>query len=403
MKFSYKVITPEGKQQSGTIETISKEAAIRSLQERRYIVVNVAQTGSEGFSVKKFLPFMAKVPMKHVVMVSRQLSTLFESQVSAVKAFSLVADNTPNALLAESLHNVVQNIQGGASIHQSMAKESRVFNDFFVNMVKAGEESGKLTETFSYLADYLERQYALNSKVKGALVYPGFVITTFIIVMALMLTKVIPNLAGILEESGQELPIYTKVVMAMSDFMVNYGIYFLLIAGIGGFFGYGYIQKGPGKAALDDLKLKLPYLKKLYTMIYLARISDNMNTMLTAGIPMVRTLEMTASVVGNQVYADILDGAVEGVKAGNSLSAVLDQYDEIPAILVQMIQVGEETGSMGRILQTLSRFYKREVENAVDTMIGLIEPAMIILLGVGVGFLLISVLMPIYNMTNSIG
>ena len=217
-----------------------------------------------------------------------------------------------------------------------------------------------------------------------------------------MLVKVIPQMAAIIEESGQEIPFYTKITLALSDFFVNYGVFMLIAVVIGGFFIARLMSTDSGRGRLDVLKLSLPGFGKLYRKIYLARIADNINTMLGSGIPVVRTLEIASDVVGNSVFRDILQDTVEEVQGGNNISSAFSKHEEIPQIMVQMIKVGEETGSIGKILKTLANFYNKEVTNTVDTLIGLIEPAMIVLLGVGVGGLLMSVMVPIYNVAGGI-
>lgn len=401
MLFIYKVIDDKGQTQNGQIEAVSKDVAIASLQRRRFIVVSVEKK-DERSGIVKSIPFFDKVPLKEIVIMSRQLSTLFEAQVSAVQAFTLISENSENAMLGDVLQSVSQDIQGGITIAQAMQKHPRVFSDFFVNMVSAGEEAGKLTSTFGYLADYLERQYELTSKTRNALVYPAFVVATFIGVMVLMLTMVIPKLSAILKDSGQDIPFYTKAVIWVSDFFVQYGIFILMFVVLAGGVVWYLSRSTAGREKIDSLKLNIPYIGDLYKKLYLSRIADNINTMLSAGIPVVRTLEITSSVVDSKIFENILLQSVEGVKAGNSMSSTFAKHEQMPAILVQMVKVGEETGSLGSILETLARFYKREVNNAVDTLIGMIEPVMIIALGVGVGFLLTSILIPIYNIATSI-
>jgi type IV pilus assembly protein PilC len=400
MNFRYTAVTDKGEKRDGMIEAVNRELAISGLQRRGLIVTSVK---SEEEAKKWFqITIFEKVPMKEIVILSRQMSTLFEAQVSALKAFSLLSGNTENKLLSRKMNQIVSDLQAGSSIAAALAKHPDIFSDFYVNMVKAGEESGKLTQVFSFLADYLDRQYALTSKTKHALVYPAFVISIFIIVMVLMFTVVVPKLSAIIIESGQEIPFYTKIVLWVSNFLVNYGIFFLIFVLI--FAGYfiHLARTKKGKKLLDDAKLGIPILGNLFKKVYLARISDNMDTMLSAGIPIVRSIEITANVVGNKKYQAIMFEAMEAVKAGKSFSQSLEVHPEIPKIMPQIIRVGEETGSMGQILKMLAKFYKREVDEAVDTLVGLIEPFMIISLGIGVGLLLVSVLVPIYNIAGGI-
>jgi type IV pilus assembly protein PilC len=397
MIFNYKVLTQEGKQEQGTIDAISQDLAITALQRRGYVVVSVVEGGQKRFGD---IVIFDSIPSKDIVMMSRQVSTLFEAQVSASRAFSLLAESSSNPTLRRSLSAVSQDIQGGMAISDAMKKHPIAFSNFYVNMVRAGEESGKFVETFEYLADYLEREFEIKSKTQNALIYPAFVILTFIIVMVLMLVMVIPKLSQILIETGGELPFYTKIVIWISQVFVNYGLFMLIALVIGGFFFWKFSRGENGKYRIDQLKMQIPYLGDLFRKLYLSRIADNLDTMLSAGIPVVRAMQITGEVVDNQVYSTIMKESVESVKAGNPMSAAFEKHPEFPNILVQMIRVGEESGSVTTILKTVARFYKREMETAVDTLIGLIEPVMIILLGLGVGFLLTSVLLPIYNIAS---
>lgn len=401
MNFRYTAITDKGEKREGLIDAVNRELAITGLQRRGLIVTSLK---SEEEARKWFeISLFEKVPMKDVVILSRQMSTLFEAQVSALKAFSLLASNTENKLLIKKLNQIVADLQAGSSIAGALAKHGDVFSDFYINMVKAGEESGKLTQVFSYLADYLDRQYALTSKTKHALVYPGFVIGIFVVVMVLMFTVIVPKLSEIIVESGQDIPFYTKIVMAISNILVEYGIFILIVFLV----GVGYLirltRTKKGKALIDDMKISTPIINNLYRKLYLARIADNMDTMLTAGIPIVRAIEITAAVVGNKRYQEILIASTEAVKSGKAFSESLEGNKEIPKIMPQIIKVGEETGSMGSILKMLAKFYNREVDEAVNTLVGLIEPFMIVALGLGVGLLLVSVLVPIYNIAGGIG
>lgn len=402
MLFNYTAVDQGGVQTKGSIDAISMDVAITSLQRRGLVVSEVMPAEKAESLFSRDFSFFSGVSSKDVVVLSRQLATLFEAQVSALRVFRLLASETENRVLSKALTEIADDLQAGSAISKALGKHPKIFSDFYANMVRSGEESGKLDEVFLFLADHLDRTYEVNSKAKNALIYPAFVIFTFVVVMVLMLTVVIPKISTILTESGQEIPLYTKIVIGLSGFFTNYGIFILVAFIIGGFFFYRFIQTEAGKASLDDAKIRLPFVKHLYQKLYLSRIADNMNTMLVSGIPMVRALELTAGVVGNEVYRKILNDATEDVKGGKTVSDALDNKSEIPGIMIQMIKVGEESGELGKILKTLSAFYRREVINAVDTLVDLIEPAMIVLLGLGVGFLLASVLIPIYNISSNI-
>ncbi len=405
MEFNYEALDQQGAPQSGVVNATSQDAAIVALQQRGFTITSIKSPESGGLlqSYLNRVPFFGGVSSRDIVLLSRQISTLFEAQVSALRVFRMLAEQAEKPLLREILTSVSDDLQAGSSISQSLSKHPEAFSDFYINMVRAGEESGKLDQTFLYLADYIDRSYELTAKARNALVYPAFIMCTFVAVMTLMLTVVIPKIGSILSSDGQELPFITKVVLGFSTFLTDYGIFILIALIIGGYFTYRYAQTPQGKIGLSRVKLSVPYLGQLFQKLYLARFSDNMYVMLSSGISAVRSLEITATVIDNEVYSQILLESLEGVKAGNTMSSMLSRYPaEIPSILVQMLQIGEETGEMGNILQRMAKFYNREVNAAVDTLVSLIEPALIVLLALGVGFLLASVLLPIYNSTSSI-
>ncbi len=400
MLFTYQALDKNGSPLSGSIDAVTIDVAIASLQRRGLTLSSITPAGVRSL-LEKNLSVFDRVKTKDVVLLSRQISTLFQAQVSALRVFRLLGGEAENTALRRILIGIADDLQGGTSIGKSLAKYPQAFTPFYVSMVRAGEESGKLDETFEFLADYLESTYEVTQKAKNALVYPIFVIITFVGVMVLMLTTVIPNLSAILKESGQEIPAYTKVVLAVSSALVNYGLWVLIAAIVAGFFVWRHSRTPAGQVVFGRFKLAIPYVGALYTKLYLSRIADTLHTMLLSAIPIVSALEMTESVVGNAVYEQVLRDSVESIKGGQSISDSLGRHKEIPGIMTQMIKVGEESGELGNILKTMARFYRREVGNAVDTLVGLIEPVMIVLLGLGVGFLLASVLIPIYNIAGS--
>lgn len=401
MLFNYTAIDQEGNESSGSIDALNEDVAIRSLQQRG-LVISAIQGGEEAGILGKNFSFFEKVSNKELVILSRQISTLFEAQVSALRVFRMLGEEAENPLMQRTLTEIANDLQAGSAISKALEKHPKIFSPFYVNMVKAGEESGKLDQTLSFLADYLDRSYAIISKARNALVYPAFVISVFIVVMILMMTTVIPSLSSILADSGQVIPTYTKVVIGISNFLVDYGWLLLILLVIGGVWAWRYAQSEKGKAFFSQLKLSIPYLGSLYKTLYLSRIADNLNTTLASGIPVVRSLEISGAVVGNRVYEEIMARATEAVRGGSSIADALSGNAEVPNIMIQMIRIGEETGELANILKTLAHFYEREVNNAVDSLVDLIEPAMIVLLALGVGVLLASVLIPIYNISSAI-
>ncbi|MFA6554634.1 MAG: type II secretion system F family protein [Candidatus Paceibacterota bacterium] len=402
MLFNYEALDNVGARKVGSIDAINVDVAISSLQRRGLVLASIREATSNGSFFSKKISIFDRVSSKDVVILSRQLSTLFEAQVSALRVFRLLSGETENSLLRSKLMVIADDLQGGSSISAALEKHPKVFSEFYVSMVRAGEESGKLDEIFEYLAAYLDRTYALTSKVRGALIYPAFVFVTFLTVMILMFTMVIPKISGILTEGGTALPIYTTIILGISNFLVSYGFVILAVAVVAGFFLIKFIRTPTGRMAFDHFKLQIPYVSTLFRKLYLSRFADNMNTMLSSGIPIVRALELTGNIIDNKVYQGIMQNAVNDVKGGKNLSEALSGHPhEVPGIMVQMTRVGEETGEVGTILKTLAAFYAREVTTAVDALVSLIEPLMIVLLGGGVAVLLAAVLVPIYNIAGA--
>ena len=402
MLFTYKAIDQHNASREGTVEASSIDTAIITVQKRGYTVVSIEPIAEKSKLLSIEFNWFQSISNKEIVILSRQIATLFEAQVSALRVFRLLASEAESPQLQKILTTIGDDLQAGSSISRALGAHPEIFSQFYVSMVRSGEETGSLDKSFVYLADYLDRSYQIVTKARNAMIYPIFVIGTFVLVMGLMFTMVIPRISQILIESGQELPIYTKIVIALSSFFVNYiGVLFVITA-IGGFFLWRFVHTDVGKRAIDELLISIPVIGTLNRKLYLTRICDNLSTMLTSGISMVQAIEVTADVVDNAVYKEIFDNALFEVKGGRSFADAISEYPEIPGVLAQMAKVGEETGNLPEILTTLAKFYRREVDNAVDTLIGLIEPVMIVMLGLGVGVLLASVLMPIYNLTSAI-
>jgi len=399
MLFNYTAVNSVGAENKGTIDAISQDTAITALQRRGLIVVSVTDFKNKKFFEKDVLLF-EHIKTQNIVVLSRQIATMFDAQISALQTFNMLAVETENRVLGGKLHEIAIDIQGGMAISNALAKHPKVFSTFYVNMVRSGEESGNLSKVFTDLADYLERNYELASKARGALVYPFFVIAVFIAVMLLMFVLVIPTLSDIIKSSGQEIPISTTIVIAVSNFIVSYGLVVLVILILLGCLVY-YLER-TGSLHLSHIKLDIPIIGNLYRTLYLSRIADNMSTMLTNGVSVVRTVEITADVVDNQRYAKILFGSIELIKSGSSVADAFEGYEDLPRILILMIKVGEETGELAQTLQVMAKFYRRDVENSIHNLISLIEPAMLVILGVGVGVVMASVLLPIYNLAGNL-
>lgn len=342
------------------------------------------------------------VKSKDVVVFSRQLATLFEAQIPVVSALKTLLGETTKSAMREPIAEILDDVTGGMSLSQAMGKHSKVFSPFYINLIRSGEESGKLQEVFTYLADYLERSYYITTKARNALIYPAFVLIAFMGVLVVLLMVVIPRLVDIFEETGQEIPFYTKAVIFLSNLLLNWGLLLLLLLVAGGVLLWRWFLTPSGRYFIHKFQINMPIIGELYRKLYAARMTDNLRTLIIGGIPIIRALSISSDVVGNVVYQRALEEAIESVKAGGTISAALEKTPEIPVLVTQMIRIGEASGRLDFILGSIAKFYQREVDSAVENLVSLIEPALIIFLGIGVGVLVGSVLVPLYNLVGSI-
>lgn len=400
MQFSYQARTQQGDIKSGSIEAVTKEAAIDALQRSNFFVIDI-RSSSEGSLVPGNLKFLRRVPRKEVVIFSRQISTLFEAKVPLIEALKTMMEQTSNPMFKDALLDIAKNVDAGASLSKALAPHKKIFSDFYVNMVRSGEASGKLEDIFKYLADGLEREYYLLQKVRGALTYPVFIIFGFGAIGFVMMVWVVPNLTSILKETGQQLPFLTRMIIAISDAFSGY--WWAILIGIASVIGgvWYALNSSQGKAAWDKIQLKIPVFGKMFQKFYLARMTDSLSMLIQGGLPIVQALEITAEVVRNRVYHEILLQTIEEVKKGNTISSVFRTRKEIPVMVSQMVFVGEESGKLDSTLKSASDFYQKEVTVVMDNLVTLIEPLLILLLGAGVAIMVLAILMPMYDMAQN--
>jgi len=402
MEFNYIARTKQGEMQTGMVEAASRNGAVETLQSRGLVLLNL-ESGRTGSILTWNLKIFQRVKMKDLTNFSRQLATLVSAQVPLLLSLQSLSNQTENEYFREIIFEVANDVEGGTVFSKALAKHPKVFSNFFVNMVKSGEVSGGLEAALNYLADYLEKQYYLNAKIRGALTYPVVILITFVIIAVLMMILVIPKFTAFLNESGQELPFLTRMIIGLSNFLIDWWWLLLIVLAGAGYYLYHLIKTSlVAREQWDRIKLKLPLFgKQVFQKIYLTRIADNLSTLIQGGLSILQALQVTSEVVGNMVYQKIVVEAKEDVRVGNTLSSSFAKHQEIPAMVTQMIATGEQTGSLDTILKKLGQFYNREIDNTVATISTLIEPLLILLIGGGVAVLVISILMPIYGIANS--
>jgi len=405
MRFDYQARTPRGEIQSGTVEASSREAAVDILQRHKLIVTNLYSVGEgSGFASKINLPaFFNKISLRDVSVFSRQLAVLFTSEVPLVESLRTLSDQTENTGFKEKIIKISDDVDSGTSFSKSIAKYPEVFSTFYVSMVRAGEVSGKLSESLLYLSEHYEREYDLNSKVKGAMYYPAFVLVALLATMTIMLVFVIPSLTSILKESGQKLPIITQGIIAMVDFIRTKGWIIVILFAAGIVFILRWKATPKGKKIWDKYILKAPIFGKILREICLNRFAENLSTLINGGLPISKAMEVSADVVGNETYKEVILEAEAGIRRGEFMSAIFKmRKDIIPPLVTQMILIGEKTGRLPGVLENLAKFYQKEVARMTENLVSLVEPLLILILGFGVGFIVVGVLMPIYQMAGSI-
>ncbi|MDO8443466.1 MAG: type II secretion system F family protein [Candidatus Azambacteria bacterium] len=406
-KFQYTARTKDGKLESDIVDAPSVEGAVSILQDQQLVITDIKpynESDSLTFEkvLGKILSLLNRVKNEEIVLFAKQLAVLIQAKVPLVQSLRVMEKQVENPNFAQIIAEVAGDVDAGVIFSRALAKHPKVFSNFFIQMVRSGEISGRLEETLVYLADYINRQYLLNSKAKGAMIYPAFIVAAFFVVGIVMLIFVIPNITAILVESGQKLPLVTRVLIGSANFMKSWGWILFIVLGSGIYFVVISIKKSPEwRYVYDGLKLRLPVFGQLLKKIYLARFAETLSTLSSAGIAISQSLEITADVIGNAVYRRIILEANEAVRKGGNISTVFAHYTEILPMVTQMITIGEQTGKLDTILKQVATFFTEEVNRAFDNIVNLIEPILIVVLGAGVGILVAAILLPIYNLVNA--
>jgi len=398
MKFNYQARTKKGEIQAGVIEASSKEAAILLLQKYGLYITYLERTEVPFYA--REVEIFKRVSRRDIVLFSRQLSIMFASKVSLVEALSTIASQTKNLEFREIILDLSQEVEGGNAFSKALSRHPQIFSSFYISMVKSGEESGKLSESLAYLADHLEKEYYLISKLRGAMIYPSLVIMVTIVVLFLMMFFVIPQLTKVLQESSLPLPIVTRLVIGLSLFLRKWGFFFIGLLAVLIIFVLRYIATSSGKENLDKILLRLPIIGETLKMVYLSRFAENLSTLISGGLPIAQALQTTGEIVGNTVYQKIIFMTRDEVRRGEPISSVLRRYPEaFPPVFCQMTLVGEKTGTLEKTLLNIVYFYQKEVDRSIDNLLSILEPVLIIFLGVIVAGLMAAVLLPLYRIT----
>lgn len=401
--FKYSARTQGGEIQTGTVEAGSQEAAIEILQQHRLIITGLLEAKEASWGRVFPQKLFERITRRDLFIFSRQLAVLFAAYVPLLEALTAIADQTPNGLFARTIRTIVLDVEGGAPLSDALERFPKVFNPFYVNMVRSGEASGKSQDVFAYLAQYLERQYDVREKIRGALLYPAFILLTFTIVIAIVMTVVLPAIGEVFAAENVELPWVTRFLLSLTGFFRNTWLVWLFMVLFGGAFIVRLLRTPHGRLWFDVQLLDVPIVGNVMRSLLLARFADNLGTLVSSGVPIIQALELSAGVVGNVVFQNAILQAREAVQRGEKLHIALKASPIVPPTVIQMLAVGEQTGKLEAILRHLSVFYQREVDRTTDNLVHIIEPLIIVGLGVGVGVFVAMVLLPIYNLSLAYG
>ncbi|HET7673342.1 MAG TPA: type II secretion system F family protein [Candidatus Saccharimonadales bacterium] len=401
-KFSYSA-TKDGKTLSGTVEASSKENARETLIHQNIHPLSIKEVKEHGSFMKLG---GGKVKSKDLVVFTRQLSTMISAGVPLNRSLATLQNQTDNKYFNQIIGEVSKDIEGGAPLADALAKHPKAFNDIYINMVRAGEAGGILEDILKRLAAQVEKDATMRKKIKSAMAYPTVIMSITVIAFFGIMVFIIPKIAKILKDLGgpdAQLPIYTQILLNTSNFMRSNALIIIIIIVVGVYFLRRYIKTPKGRYRFHGLLLRLPVIKTIIVKIALARFARTFASLMSAGVAVLDALQVTGGAIGNLVIEEELKNAAKEVKNGRQLSEPLSKSKYFPAIVSQMLAIGEETGEIDTILIKVADFYEEEVDVVIDGISALIEPIMIVVLGGIVGVIAISVMGPIASLSNNVG
>ena len=399
-QYKYKVRDKQGNLFKGLIEADDESAALKQLRNRDYYPISVEEA-REQKDLNEFFQRFKKVSTYDLVLFSRQFATMIDSGLSMVRTLKILSSQTENPKLREAIVSLREKVESGTALSTAMEEED-VFPKLFVSMIRAGESGGVLSGVLNEMAGHYERANELKQEVKSAMTYPIVVILISIVVVVGLIAFVLPGFTQIFGDIGGELPVVTRALLALGDFMRAYWYVFPLL-GLAGFLGIKYYYAtDEGEKAIDALLLKIPMFGDLIRKSSVSRFSQTMSVLISSGVSILESFELTAEIVENRVISDVIKESRKSISGGESIAAPLERTEVFPPMVLQMIKVGEETGTIDEMLGKVANFYEDEVRYAVDGLVSMIEPVTIAVLGIVVGLILYSVMGPMFEMIGQV-
>ena len=394
--FTYTARTAQGELKTATIDAANRDEVVAQLRRQRMNVVKVDEQAARKKAAS------GSIKMRDVVIFTRQFSTMINSGLPLVQALDILAKQTENKVLSDVTRAVVFDVESGNTVADALAKHPKAFSELYVNMVAAGEAGGILDTILMRLATFMEKNDALVRKVKGAMIYPGVIMSVAAIAIMVLLIFVIPVFENMFASVGLALPLPTRVVIGMSKFLTGYW-WAVLAALVAGFYGIkSYYATSDGKLRIDSLMLKAPVLGDVLRKSAVSRFTRTLGTLISSGVSILDGLEITAKTAGNRVISDAIMASRASIAGGDTIAAPLQKSQVFPPMVISMIAVGEQTGGLDEMLSKIADFYDEEVDAAVSGLLSLLEPVMIVFLGVVVGGMVVAMYLPIFDMINAV-
>jgi len=383
----------------GELEATTRDAAVATLHQQ-HIVVTAIKPKPKDLTLPGF---GGKVSEKELVLFTRQFSTMIDAGLPLVQCLDILSKQTENKTFAKTIVEIKNEVEGGATFADALRKHPKTFDDLYVNLVQAGEIGGVLDTTFARLAGYIEKARSLKGKVKSAMVYPLAILFVAVSVIIFLMIFVIPVFAQMFQDFGGTLPWPTQLVIGLSNLIKNYILFAipLLIIAVFGF--KQYYRTEPGKRVVHRNLLRIPVLGSLLQKAAIARFSRTLSTLLGSGVPIIESLDITARTAGNKVVEEAVLASISSVKEGQTLATPLAKHSVFPPMVVQMVEIGDVTGELDSLLSKIADFYEEEVDRAVEALMAMLEPMMMVFLGTVLGFIIVAMYLPIFKMASLIG
>lgn len=398
-KYSYKARERKtGKVISNTIEAQNQAEAVKKLREKGFLILKIGQDKSVNIN----LPILGKVSSKDRILFAKELAVMIKSGLPIIQALKAIEEQTTSKTLQASLTSMIEEIEGGTSLSEAISHYPRAFPPIFASVTKTGEKSGKLEEVLNRLAIQLEKDDDLVSRIKGAMIYPVFVLIALVAVLTLIMVYIIPQLRTIFEDAGVQLPLITRIMLAISGVMEKYFIIVLSVTTVAMIALKISMRNAGMKLFMENIRFKLPVFGKLQRQVLMTRFTNTLSTLLAAGLPMIEAIRTTGEVMNSPTYTIALAAVTKQIESGGSLSQALLHDKRFPVMIGHMAAIGENSGNIDTVLDTVASFYDKEVENMTRNLSATLEPLLMLVMGVAVGIVIASVIVPIYGLVDAV-